>query len=75
MKELDWISIDGSTGKVYKGKIDLIDAEITADLQHVLEWADEIRTLKIRTNSDTRKDCLTALKYGAEGIGLTRSEH
>lgn len=57
LKELDWISIDGSTGKVYKGKIDLIDAEITADLQHVLEWADEIRTLKIRTNSDTRKDC------------------
>lgn len=75
IKELDWISIDGTTGKVYKGKVDQMDAEITEDLNTVLTWADEVRTLKIRTNSDTKKDCLIALKYGAEGIGLTRSEH
>jgi len=75
LKEQDWISIDGTTGKVYKGKVDLIEAEITSDLAEILKWADEIRTLKIRTNSDTKKDCETALKFGCEGIGLTRSEH
>lgn len=75
LKELDWISIDGSTGNIYKGKVDLIDAEITDDLAEILKWADEIRTLKVRTNSDTKKDCETAIKYGCEGIGLTRSEH
>lgn len=74
-KELDWISIDGSTGKVYLGQIPLIDAEITPELQNILNWADEIRTLKIHTNADTKRDCQIALKYGAEGIGLTRSEH
>ena len=75
LKEYDWISIDGTSGKVYKGKVDLIDAEITTDLAEILVWADEIRTLKIRTNSDTKKDCEIALKFGCEGIGLTRSEH
>jgi len=75
VKELDWVSIDGSTGRVYIGKVAQEDAEITPELQQILNWADETRTMKIRTNSDTKKDCLTALKYGAEGIGLTRSEH
>jgi len=65
LKELDWISIDGSTGNVYSGKIDTMDAEITPELKEVLDWADAIRTLKIRTNSDTKKDCETAIKYGA----------
>lgn len=74
-KELDWISIDGSTGNVYDCKIPLIEAEITPELQQILNWADDVRTLKIRTNADTKKDCETAIKYGAEGIGLTRSEH
>ena len=75
LKELDWVSIDGSTGNVYKGAIPQIEAEITPELKQILEWADETRTMMIRTNSDTKKDCLTALKYGAQGIGLTRSEH
>ncbi|CAL6082657.1 Pyruvate [Hexamita inflata] len=75
LHELDWISIDGTTGNVYKGQVAQIDAEITPELQIILDWSDEIRTLKVRTNSDTKKDCAIALKYGCEGIGLTRSEH
>jgi pyruvate,orthophosphate dikinase len=75
LKELDWISLDGSTGNIYAGKVDTKEAEITPELQEILDWADQIRTLKIRTNSDTKKDCETAIKYGAQGIGLTRTEH
>ena len=75
LKELDWVSIDGTTGAVYATKIDQIDAEITPELNEILKWSDEIRTMKICTNSDTKQDCKVALKYGAEGIGLTRSEH
>lgn len=75
LKEFDWISIDGTTGLIYDQAIQQRDAEITPELQEILQWADEFRTMKVRTNSDTKKDCQIAIKFGAEGIGLTRSEH
>ncbi|MDX9888642.1 MAG: pyruvate, phosphate dikinase [Anaerovoracaceae bacterium] len=75
VKEGEWMSIDGTSGHVYIGKIPLVDAEFTPDFHTVMEWADEIRRLKVRTNADTPEDAATAIKFGAEGIGLTRTEH
>ena len=75
VKEGEWMSIDGTTGHVYIGQIPLVDAQFTPDFHKVMEWADEIRRLKVRTNADTPADALTAVKFGAEGIGLTRTEH
>ncbi|MDR2606326.1 MAG: pyruvate, phosphate dikinase, partial [Oscillospiraceae bacterium] len=75
VKEGEFMSIDGSTGKVYIGKIPTVDASVSGDFGIVMGWADEIRTLKVRTNADTPHDAEVALRFGAEGIGLTRTEH
>lgn len=73
--EGDYLSLDGSNGVVYGGKLVTKEAEITGDFQEFMSWADNIRKLSIRTNADTPKDALTAKKFGAEGIGLCRTEH
>ena len=73
--EGEFISLDGSTGNVYLGKIDTQDAELTGDFGRFMGWADEIRTLHVRTNGDTPRDATQARKFGAEGIGLCRTEH
>lgn len=73
--EGDWISLDGSTGLVYEGAIESIDAELSGDFATMMAWADEVRTLKIRTNADTVRDAEKAVELGAEGIGLCRTEH
>ena len=74
-KEGDYLSIDGSTGKVYVGKLDMEEASISGDFETFMSWADSARDLKVRTNADTPKDALQARKFGAEGIGLCRTEH
>ncbi len=75
IKEGDYISLDGSTGKIYLGKIDTVKAEISGNFETIMSWADEFRTMKIRTNADTPIDAKTAASFGAEGIGLCRTEH
>ena len=75
VREGDWISIDGSTGHVYLGKIPTVPAEVAGQFATVMGWADEIRTLGVRANADTPADAKTALDFGAEGIGLVRTEH
>ncbi|MGB9929205.1 MAG: pyruvate, phosphate dikinase [Methanosarcina sp.] len=75
IKEHDYITIDGSAGTVIIGKVELIDAEINHDLKKLLTWADEIRTLGVRTNADNPADAGLARELGAEGIGLCRTEH
>jgi len=74
-QEGDYISLDGSTGNVYKGKIKTVEANLSGNFGKLMEWADEFRKLGIRTNADTPKDSETAVKFGAEGIGLCRTEH
>lgn len=74
-QEGDYISLDGSTGSVYKGKIKTVEANLSGNFGKLMEWADEFRKLGIRTNADTPKDSETAVKFGAEGIGLCRTEH
>ena len=73
--EGDVISLDGSTGNVYLGAIATQEAELTGDFGRFMGWADEIRTLHVRTNGDTPRDATQARKFGAEGIGLCRTEH
>ena len=73
--EGDWMSLDGSTGNVYGEQIKTKEPEISGDFETFMNWADEVRSLKIRTNADTPKDAMTARKFGAEGIGLCRTEH
>ena len=73
--EGDYISIDGSTGNIYDGIIKTVDAKIAGEFGRVMEWADKIRTLKVRTNADTPQDAKKARELGAEGIGLCRTEH
>ncbi len=75
LHEGDFISLDGSTGNVYIGKIETQEAELTGDFGRFMGWADELRTLKVRTNGDTPRDATQARKFGAEGIGLCRTEH
>ncbi|NLW70617.1 MAG: pyruvate, phosphate dikinase [Eubacteriaceae bacterium] len=75
VSEGDYVSIDGSTGNVYLGRIPTAEAALTGDFATVMEWADSVRRLGIRTNADTPKDTRTALGFGAEGIGLCRTEH
>jgi len=73
--EGDWISLDGSTGNVYGDRLPTVDPEMTGDFATLMGWADELRTLKVRTNADTPADAAQAMKFGAEGIGLCRTEH
>ncbi len=71
----DWISLDGSTGNIYGKAIKTVPASISGDFERFMSWADERRSLKIRTNADTPKDAKQAYEFGAEGIGLVRTEH
>lgn len=75
VKEGDYISLDGSTGNIYIGDIPTVEAAISGNFDRIMTWADEIRTLKVRTNADTPADAANAVKFGAEGIGLCRTEH
>lgn len=75
LKEGDYISLDGSTGMVYEGKLKSVDPELSGSFDTLMKWTDEIRTLKIRTNADNPKDAAKAIEFGAEGIGLCRTEH
>ncbi|MBQ5330537.1 MAG: pyruvate, phosphate dikinase [Oscillospiraceae bacterium] len=74
-KEGDFISIDGSTGNIYEGIIPTVDAQIAGEFGRIMAWADKYRKLKVRTNADTPADAKKARELGAEGIGLTRTEH
>jgi len=74
-KEGDLITLDGSTGKVIKGVVPMLDPELSSDFEKLMQWADEARTLGVRANADTPKDAKVARKLGAEGIGLCRTEH
>ncbi|MBL6991302.1 MAG: pyruvate, phosphate dikinase [Bacteriovoracaceae bacterium] len=74
-KEGDNITIDGATGEIYQGIIPTINPEISDDFKTFMEWADKARTLTVRTNADNPKDSAMAVKFGAEGIGLCRTEH
>jgi pyruvate, orthophosphate dikinase len=75
IREGDIITLDGSTGEVFLGAISLVEPTLSGDFGIVMEWADSIRTLKVRTNADTPTDAQVAVKFGAEGIGLCRTEH
>ncbi len=75
VKEGDVISLDGSLGEVYLGSVKTIDPELSNEFAELMSWADEIRTLNVRTNADTPEDAKVARDFGAEGIGLTRTEH
>ena len=74
-KEGDYISIDGSTGNIYAGRIPTVDATIAGEFGRIMAWADKYRVLKVRTNADTPADAKKARELGAEGIGLCRTEH
>ena len=75
IKEGDYISLDGTTGKIYGEAIPTVEATISGDFDRYMKWADSNRRLKVRTNADTPKDAAQAVKFGAEGIGLCRTEH
>ncbi len=71
----DWISLDGSTGKIYGEKVATKEPELSGDFATLMSWADEVRTLKVRANADNPADAKQAVSFGAEGIGLCRTEH
>ncbi len=73
--EGDYVSLDGTTGKIYKGDIPTKEASITGNFQRIMGWADKFRRLSVRTNADTPEDTINAVRLGAEGIGLCRTEH
>ena len=74
-KEGDWISLDGSTGNIYGERLHTAEAEISGEFGRIMAWADQFRALQVRTNADTPKDARQAFNFGAEGIGLCRTEH
>ena len=74
-KEGDWISLDGSTGNIYGERLHTAEAEISGEFGRIMAWADKFRDLQVRTNADTPKDARQAKNFGAEGIGLCRTEH
>ena len=74
-KEGDYLSLDGTSGTVYEGRVSTIEPELSGDFGTIMKWADEIRKLKVRTNADNPRDAAVAVKFGAEGIGLCRTEH
>jgi pyruvate, orthophosphate dikinase len=75
VREGERLSIDGGTGQVIQGEVPLIDPELSAEFQQLLTWADEVRRLKVRTNADNPHDTAKAREFGAEGVGLCRTEH
>ncbi len=75
LKEGDWLTLNGTTGEVILGQVELIDPELTGNFNTLMEWADEFRKLGVRTNADTPHDSQVARDFGAEGIGLCRTEH
>ena len=77
LKEGDWITMNGTAGKIYKGQLDLIPAnpETHEEYKQLMDWTDEVRKLKIRTNAETPADARQAIQFGAQGIGLCRTEH
>jgi len=75
IKRGDWISIDGSKGEVYKGKVEKVVPELAGEFRTFMDWVDEFRTMGVRTNADTPHDSSVARDFGAEGIGLCRTEH
>ena len=75
VNEGEYISLDGSTGNVYAEKIETVDASVSGNFAKLMGWADEYRQLKVRTNADTPRDAKQAVAFGAEGIGLCRTEH
>jgi pyruvate,orthophosphate dikinase len=75
LQEGDWITLDGSNGSVYLGKVGTVEPTVSGDFAKLMTWADDTRKLKVRTNADTPKDAKLAREFGAEGIGLVRTEH
>ena len=75
VKAGDWISVDGTTGRVLLGKVATVEPELSEHFQRLMSWADSFRTLRVRTNADTPADAKKAREFGAEGIGLCRTEH
>ena len=74
-REGDWLSLNGTTGEVYEGQIATKDAELSGDFGNIMDLADKYRTMKVRTNAETERECKVAVDFGAEGIGLCRTEH
>jgi pyruvate, orthophosphate dikinase len=75
VREGDWITLDGSTGRVIKGRVSTIEPELTEDFRRLMTWADKVRRMEVRANADTPHDAEVARKFGAKGIGLCRTEH
>jgi pyruvate,orthophosphate dikinase len=75
LKELEYITLDGTTGEVFKGELNLVEPGVSGNFETLMKWADEFRTMKIRTNADIPRDAKVAREFGAEGIGLCRTEH
>ncbi|MEM7172101.1 MAG: pyruvate, phosphate dikinase [Pseudomonadota bacterium] len=75
LKEGDMITIDGGTGEVMMGEVATIQPELSGDFARIMDWADRYRTMKVRTNAETPAECRSALRFGAEGVGLSRTEH
>lgn len=75
IKKGDIVTVDGATGQVFSGAVDMVQPELSGDFAKIMSWADEARTLKVRTNAETPTDAQTAVDFGAEGIGLCRTEH
>ncbi|MAH06109.1 MAG: pyruvate, phosphate dikinase [Alphaproteobacteria bacterium] len=75
LKEGDYITVDGSSGHVYKGRVDMVEPDLSGDFDTLMEWADKVRRLGVRTNAETVTDIKAALEFGASGIGLARTEH
>jgi len=75
LKELDYMTLDGSMGEVFKGQLGLVEPNLSGNFRTIMQWADEFRLLKIRTNADVPRDAKVARGFGAEGIGLCRTEH
>ncbi|HSM49715.1 MAG TPA: putative PEP-binding protein, partial [Draconibacterium sp.] len=71
----DWISLNGSTGEVYEGKVATVDPDMSGDFGKVMQWAEKVTRMKVRTNADSPKDAQIAREFGAQGIGLCRTEH
>ncbi|NJD10865.1 MAG: pyruvate, phosphate dikinase [Gemmatimonadetes bacterium] len=75
IKDRDWVTVDGTTGRILQGKVPTVDPEMTGDFKTLMEWADSYRDLKVRANADTPTDAKNARMLGAQGIGLCRTEH